>query len=154
MLVATYAGASQRIFSAGRRKAAGPPARSAKGQKVYGDLPGLLARAGPMPASGEQADRLIDRTITNAETAFGRSFCLDGASPSSVNFAAISAQLAKILFDPLLAVLERFVRCRRTAGNGDEKDQTTKEKSHPTDDQRHTQSTHIRNPKRDSLTWG
>jgi hypothetical protein len=55
MLVATYAGASQRIFSAGRRKAAGPPARSAKGQKVYGDLPGLLARAGPMPASGGQA---------------------------------------------------------------------------------------------------
>ena len=35
--------------------AAGPPARSATAQKVYGGLPGLLARAGPMPASGGQA---------------------------------------------------------------------------------------------------
>ena len=34
------------------------------------------------------------------------------------------------------------------------KDQTTKEKRHSADDERHAQSAHIKNPKRGSLTWG
>jgi hypothetical protein len=79
---------------------------------------------------------------------------MGGSLPSTVNFAPISAHLAQILLNPILAILERFFRRGATPANGDEKDQTAKEKSHPADDQRHTHGTHIKNPKMGSLTWG
>jgi hypothetical protein len=67
-------------------------------------------------------------------------------------FPASSAHLAKILFDPPLAVFERFMRYGTPPTNGDEKDQPTEKKSQPADDQRHTHSTDRKNPERNSLT--
>jgi hypothetical protein len=57
---------------------------------------------------------------------------------SIVNFAAISAHLAEMLFDPLLAVFKRLTRYRTPAAKGDENNQTTNEKGHPADEQRQT----------------
>jgi hypothetical protein len=97
--------------------------------------------------------RLTAGKENDTEAASGRFFCLDGVSPSTVNFAAISAHLAEILFDQLLAVFKGFLRRVTPVANGEEKDQPTKQKRHSTDHQRQTNSTHLKNPKRDSLTW-
>jgi hypothetical protein len=48
------------------------------------------------------------------------------------------------MFDLLLAVFERFFRFGTTPADRDEKDQTTEEKSHPADNQRHTHIVHIK----------
>ena len=57
------------------------------------------------------------------------------------------ADLAKVLFDPLLAVFKGLLRRPTTSSNGDEKDQPTKQNRHPADDQRQTYSTHLKIPK-------
>jgi hypothetical protein len=56
--------------------------------------------------------------------------------------------LSKILLDPLLAIFERFGWCAAVARIGKEKDQTTKEKSHPANDERHAHSIHLKILKR------
>jgi hypothetical protein len=55
--------------------------------------------------------------------------------------------------DPILTFFERLVWRGTASANGDEKKQRAEEKSHPSDCQRQHDGTHVKNPKRASLTW-
>jgi hypothetical protein len=67
-----------------------------------------------------------------------------GLAAPSIVIRLISAQLAKIPSDPLLAFFKRLVRWWTASANRDEIQQRAEEQSHPSDRQRQNQGTHVK----------
>jgi len=83
------------------------------------------------------------------------SLLLSDVNPPSraraIGAESFASHLAKIPFNPLLTVFEGFLRYEAGPADRDEKDRSTKQKSHSADCQPHSYSTHVKNPKRNDL---
>jgi hypothetical protein len=140
------------------------PRRSITGRFVYGQVwrryDGGIGSTRSSPNLGsikivdlhptKVPDRAPNFIVSAIVLDFGRS-----RERTGLCFVTISifADLAKVLFDPLLAVFKGFLRRATTSANGDEKDQPTEQNCHPADNERQTYSTHLKNPKMDSVFW-